>query len=248
MYSFLLREASKPYYRILKAWIGNGVLEDYYNEFMIEERTSITKEHMKLDYNDVYWEQRYSIRSEWVPSFFESYKEKILLAGKYLNVLRECGKFAMPSDIVELTSIKSLHSAESSSSSHCDMYKNLISRLVEEIESAYLNANQSLLKLLWEDRQLMDRLRSLKNIFLLSQSDYLTHFLDLSIKDLLKPVANAPLPKLKALLELVLCSPSTTSSSDAFKENFTIEMSPMSLIDQLMRINSVVTTLNYRLA
>lgn len=57
---------------------------------MIQERPSLSKDRLKDDFNDVYWEQRYSLQSDSVPSFLEPFKEKILLTGKYLNVLREC--------------------------------------------------------------------------------------------------------------------------------------------------------------
>jgi gamma-tubulin complex component 2 len=88
----------------------------------------------------------------------------------------------------------------------------------------------------------MDRLRSIKNMFLLSQADYLTHFLDLAIEDLKKPVELVSLPKLKSLLELVIRSPSTVCSSDPYKDSFSIEICKMSLFDQLLRINSMVSS------
>jgi gamma-tubulin complex component 2 len=57
---------------------------------MIQEKPSVSKERLKDDFNDIYWEQRYFLQNEAVPSFLEPYKEKILNTGKYLNVLREC--------------------------------------------------------------------------------------------------------------------------------------------------------------
>ena len=90
LYAYLLSEAAKPYFGILKEWVCHGVLSDPYHEFMIQERPSLTKDRLKDDFNDVYWEQRYTLHQDAVPSFLEPYKEKILLTGKYLNVLREC--------------------------------------------------------------------------------------------------------------------------------------------------------------
>lgn len=224
LYSFLLKEASKPYHKILRAWINQGHLHDYYNEFMIEERTSATKENLKDDYNDAYWEQRYSIRHEWVPSFLENHKQNILLSGKYLNVLYECGKFVSSVDFELLDTVNDNEPAT----------------LIREIEESYLKSNRRLLQHLWDDQNLMDRLRSIKNMFLVSQSDYLTHFLDLAIEELKKPADKVSLPKLKSLLELVVRSPSTACSADPYKDCFTIELSKMSLIDQLFRISTMV--------
>jgi gamma-tubulin complex component 2 len=84
---------------------------------MVVERRSkmVAKEALAEDYNDVYWEMRYGLRAAAavpppisgsaavaaaaggaedavVPRMLLKWKERILLAGKYWNVLRECGK------------------------------------------------------------------------------------------------------------------------------------------------------------
>lgn len=61
---------------------------------MIDERDSLSKDTLRQDFNDVYWEQRYTLKPSSVPIFLVSHQEKILQSGKYLNVLRECNKFA----------------------------------------------------------------------------------------------------------------------------------------------------------
>ncbi len=37
----------------------------------------------------MYWEQCYILREEAIPTFLASYRNKILAAGKYLNVIKE---------------------------------------------------------------------------------------------------------------------------------------------------------------
>ena len=74
----------------------------------------------------------------------------------------------------------------------------------------------------------------------MEQTDYLTHFLDLAIQDLLNPADHVPVDKIEALLELVLRSPSTVSSTDPFKDCIGFEMIPSTLFEQLRRIYSVV--------
>jgi len=91
LYSYLLSQASLPYLEILYAWIHRGEIQDPYNEFMVQEKKNVRKENLKEDFNDAYWEMRYTIREVAVPSFLEPLKHKILVAGKYLNVVRECG-------------------------------------------------------------------------------------------------------------------------------------------------------------
>jgi gamma-tubulin complex component 2 len=90
LYTYLLAEAFQTYDGILNEWICHGVLNDPYKEFMIQEKPSVSKDRLKYDFNDAYWEQRYFLQNDAVPTFLEPYKEKILNTGKYLNVLREC--------------------------------------------------------------------------------------------------------------------------------------------------------------
>lgn len=82
--------------------------------------------------------------------------------------------------------------------------------------------------------------RSIKTFFLLGLSDYLTHFLDIASTHLVKPASQISMSKITSLLELVVRTPSTVSSSDPYKDDLRIEMSPLSLFDQLLKINSMV--------
>ena len=67
---------------------------------MVLEKLSVRKENLKEDFNDAYWEMRYTVREKLVPTFLEPLQSKILLAGKYLNVVRECGvNIAKPEDM-----------------------------------------------------------------------------------------------------------------------------------------------------
>jgi gamma-tubulin complex component 2 len=118
LYSHLLLKASQPYASILLAWISTGHLGDEWDEFIVRETKGINQGSLDLDYTDDYWERRYTLRDRTigasstkmsksnidveprdrglsggavVPAFLEPWKEKILLAGKYLNVIRECG-------------------------------------------------------------------------------------------------------------------------------------------------------------
>lgn len=48
------------------------------------------QESLTEDYDAKYWQQRYSIKSS-IPSFLTNVAETVLITGKYLNVMRECG-------------------------------------------------------------------------------------------------------------------------------------------------------------
>lgn len=67
------------------------MLEDPFGEFIVKENKSCSKENIEKDFNDKYWDERFTCREEMVPIFLAKYKEKVLHSGKYLNVVRECG-------------------------------------------------------------------------------------------------------------------------------------------------------------
>lgn len=94
----LLHESSKPYMHMLNLWLHHGEIKDPHGEFLIKEQKSIRKEKLDEDYTDEYWEKRYTIREGEVPPQLEAFQDKVLLAGKYLNVVRECGGIDVSKD------------------------------------------------------------------------------------------------------------------------------------------------------
>lgn len=116
----LIRAAGRPYAKMLVDWTRSGKLDDPYEEFCVKESKFIDKGNLDVDYTDEYWERRYTLRDgsastggtkrmqagvppprapggrlpggACIPPLLESWKHKVLLSGKYLNVLQECGK------------------------------------------------------------------------------------------------------------------------------------------------------------
>lgn len=81
--------------------------------------------------------------------------------------------------------------------------------------------------------------RSLKHYFFLDQSDFLTSFLDLAKEELKQPAREIPLARLQSLMDLVLRNSSSVAAYDPFKEDLKVAMSPLKLIDELLRIINV---------
>ncbi|KAG9300602.1 hypothetical protein G9A89_005202 [Geosiphon pyriformis] len=241
LYIYLLSKSSQPYVSMLHSWIHHGEIRDPYEEFMIQERKSVKKENIKEDFNDTYWEQRYTPRSNIIPPFLVPFKNKILLAGKYLNVIRECGiaiEEPKQERIEEIIGRKGVDRTDVNVNSDILVAMDG-GRFVENIEIAYKRANRTLLDQLLKDQQLLARLRSIKRYFFLDQSDFFTHFLDLASPELKKPSSQVSLTKLQSLLDLVLRNPSSVAYADPFKEDLKVEMSSVGLVDQLLRIINV---------
>ncbi|XP_059954348.1 gamma-tubulin complex component 2 isoform X2 [Mesoplodon densirostris] len=260
---YLTTAASVPYFEILEKWIYRGIIDDPYSEFMVEER-ELRKEKIQEDYNDRYWEQRYTVVQRQIPSFLQKMAGKVLstedvvkdadeqpdeevrgagvagfraqeslspwswgvpgatlLAGKYLNVVRECGH-----DVT------------------CPVAKEVIYTLkerayVEQIEKAFNYASKVLLDFLMEEKELVARLRSIKRYFLMDQGDFFVHFMDLTEEELKKPVDDITPTRLEALLELALRM--STANTDPFKDDLKIDLMPHDLITQLLRVLAIET-------
>ncbi|KAG9468041.1 hypothetical protein GDO78_013853, partial [Eleutherodactylus coqui] len=137
---YLTKAASAPYFEILEKWIYRGIVNDPYSEFMVEEH-KLQKEKIQEDYNDKYWDQRYTIVQQQIPSFLQKVADKILSTGKYLNVVRECGRDVTCPDAKEI------------------IYTLKERAYVEQIEKAYGYASKVLLDFLMEEKELVAHLR-----------------------------------------------------------------------------------------
>ncbi|KAH8726024.1 Spc98 family-domain-containing protein [Phaeosphaeriaceae sp. PMI808] len=217
----LLREASRPYMDMLNEWLHHGGIKDPHSEFLIKEQRSIKRERLDQDYTDEYWEKRYTMRDALVPPQLEAVKDKVLLAGKYLNVVRECGG-------VDVSKI-----VQDAPSSFDDP------RFLENVSSSYAYANSSLLNLLLTTHQLPARLRSLKHYFFLDRSDFFTYFLEMGELELKKPAKTVNVGKLQSLLDLATRHSGSVAVEDPYKEDIKVKMNDTGLTNWLMKIVNV---------
>jgi gamma-tubulin complex component 2 len=217
----LLREASRPYMAMLNEWLHHGDIKDPHSEFLIKEQKSIKRERLDQDYTDEYWEKRYTMRDALVPPQLEAVKDKVLLAGKYLNVVRECGG-------VDVSKI-----VQDAPTSFDDP------RFLDNVSSSYAYANSSLLNLLLTTHQLPARLRSLKHYFFLDRSDFFTYFLEMGELELKKPAKAVNVGKLQSLLDLATRHAGSVAVEDPYKEDIKVQMNDTGLTNWLMKIVSV---------
>ncbi|EAW14006.1 gamma-tubulin-complex subunit SPC97 [Aspergillus clavatus NRRL 1] len=217
----LLREASRPYMAMLNEWLHQGDIKDPHAEFLVKEQKWIKREKLEEDYTDEYWEKRYTIRENEVPPQLEGVKDKVLLAGKYLNVVRECGGVDVSQEVNDVPSTLD------------------DPRFLENVNAAYTYANASLLNLLLTKNSLTTRFRSLKHYFFLDRSDFFSYFLELGASELRKPAKSVNENKLQSLLDLVLRQPGSIAASDPFKEDVKVRMNKIGLTKWLMQVVSV---------
>lgn len=227
--SSLLKDASKPYVRMLNEWLHHGNVKDPHQEFMVKEAKSIKRELLEQDYTDEYWEKRYTLRPELVPPQLEGVRDRVLLAGKYLNVVRECSSGAT------FSTTFNTDLASAAGIPH-DIFD---ANFIANVNQAYTDANAALMRLLLTTHQLPQRLSSLKHYFFLDRSDWFTYFLELSQSELRKSAKSANVGKLQSLLDLVLHTPGSVASEDPFKEDVKVSMADTGLVGWLMRVVNV---------
>jgi len=71
LFLHLVTTACTPYFKMLGAWLFHGEVNDPYQEFMVVEEREIEKDRLRLDYNDKYWERKYTLSQESIPAFLE---------------------------------------------------------------------------------------------------------------------------------------------------------------------------------
>ncbi|GAA5942930.1 gamma-tubulin-complex subunit SPC97 [Sporobolomyces koalae] len=248
LYSHLLLKASQPYASILLAWISTGHLSDPWDEFIVRETKGINQGSLELDYTDDYWERRYTLRDKSigtssaakgtahdlaprerglaggaiVPAFLEPWKDKILLAGKYLNVIRECGIE------IQVPEGNRVREGELIAMDEEDFFK--------RIDTAYTYANKTLLKLLLEEEHLASRLESMKQYFFINHGDVFTHFLDMAKLELGKKKKRIMLERLQTQLDLALRNPTSRVDNDPFQEDLKIVFEDVTVAEWLLKI------------
>ncbi|XP_003694030.1 gamma-tubulin complex component 2 isoform X1 [Apis florea] len=218
---FLIQAASVPYMQMLEKWVYKGVICDPYEEFFVEDNELIHREELPIDYSADYWEKRYTMRSERTPTFLNEQAQTILRTGKYFNVIRQCGKTVQWGKQEPL------------------IYQQQGQKYISAIDRAYSEAAKTLLEVLIHENDLMGRLRSLKNYFLLAQGDFVVQFMNLCETELNKNMYDIVIHRLASLLEVALRM--STADSDPYKDDLKPELLPYDLQFQMFRILSIQT-------
>ncbi|KAF1786264.1 Gamma-tubulin complex component protein [Phytophthora cactorum] len=214
VFSFLMERASVPYLKMVERWIYHGDLVDPYDEFMIRRDDQVSKEDVQDNPYSTYWQSRYTIRASQVPLFLSRVAQKILTAGKYLNVFRTCSR-----------QVDCPFAGEIVFSPSESVYEELI-------DKAHGFASRVLLDLFVREN---DLLISLKHYFLMDQGDFFVDFMDVAEVELKLRADKLSLPRLESLLHLSLQT--STCSSDPYKDDLQCFLSPHNLISHMEAIH-----------
>ena len=218
----ITRDACVPYFDILEKWLTEGVIYDRFNEFMIEDVYASTKgKELSACDNDYFWENRYRINANKTPNFLLVLQDKILNTGKFLSVIRECGKSL---EKVSCFQDPLIYAVEEK------VY-------VDRIEASYQSASRQLLHLLLEECNLIGHLLSVKHFFFMDQGDVMVHFMDSAEDELSKDIDDTNPMRLSSLLELAMRT--SVMKNDPNHELVQIQLLEESLLAQLSTIISI---------
>ncbi|KAG0425539.1 hypothetical protein HPB47_027311 [Ixodes persulcatus] len=212
----LIKAASVPYFDMLERWVYRGHIRDPNAEFMVCDKSQVKKEDMSVDHSDNYWNSRYALRPDMVPKFLRPIQDKILITGKYHNVILQCG--AKPKSSPEDRLCYSVDEREYG----------------EKIERSYQLASRTLLDLLMQKVDLMGRLRSVKHFFLMDQGDFVVQFMDMAEEELSKELDDIVPTRLEVLLQLALSTSSV--ASDRYRDCVKHQVLEWSLLTQVEKI------------
>lgn len=217
MFSFLMEKASKPYLTMVERWICYGEIKDPYGDFMVRRDDRIKKDELLSNPYSTYWQARYTLRETQIPLFLSRCAQKILMAGKYLHVLRSCRRLdAIPFQ--------------------CPIpYFSSDRKYDELVEQAHHFASKTLLDFYLKENDLCQRFRSLKHYFMMDQGDFFMDFMDVAEEELNSRAKEISMTRLESLLQLSLQT--STCSSDTYKDDLLCFLSPHNLIAQLEAIH-----------
>ena len=197
LFSYLFKCSSIPLIEFIKQWIYHGNIDDPYNEFFIRINDKITRQKLKNDYENQYWEKKYILIDEFIPRFISSSAIRAMLnAGKSQAVLAEC---------------------------HIDTNEDMkltIDMIQREtaIDSAAINASQHLVNVLRDNYNLMHYVKMFKSVFLCARGDWLSKFLRLLSETMEEPKDELHIPALDANLASSLPSEYTKYFSSVIAE------------------------------
>ena len=213
----LLSSASRPYMAMLQQWLYSGVLNDPYNEFQLHSNDNVTTASTTASaFDDSYWDSRFSLRHAQLPVFLQATADRVLTTGKYLNVIRECGRDGS----VNEEELGRLVYSEQGERDYAAV-----------VDQAYAFASRSLLSLLLSDYALLSHLSAIAHYFLFAHSDWYTQFVELAGEELERSMWAIQRERLQGLLQLAIKS--ARGGQAANSERLTCYLQPHSLMQKI---------------
>jgi gamma-tubulin complex component 2 len=192
--TILHEKASVPYTSMLTTWLQSGVLQDPYEEFMVERSKSFRAQEQSVAVDGDAWSALFVIKEQHVLEGAMSSDwttQKVLTTGKYWNAVQACNveddDFQVPIDCERMPAL---------------LFNSDCSAVSSYIDSMYQSASRALVRLLKDKFKLMEALQTVKRYFLLDRGDFLMNFLDAAQSELLKEVEDVSIGRVQHWLSM----------------------------------------------
>lgn len=173
------RQVSGQFVQMLNQWLSTGEIDDTYDEFIIKQN-SVTN-----DEDENYWDSRFVIRKDGLIRPFDDKQVqfKLILMGKYLNILKKCGVNHLPLELPQIDNIsdKNIHL---------------------KIDQAYQRANRHISQLYFQGVCLWDNLSFLKRTFFLNRNSNFHQFVSKNFAELKRDKSTISVSKLQRTFAL----------------------------------------------
>ncbi|KAH8363557.1 hypothetical protein KR084_011633 [Drosophila pseudotakahashii] len=211
----IVSSVTRIYMKIVQLWMQKGVLYDTQHEFFVEdtERSNAMSSTLLTPEKccHAYWTQRYRLLPDRLPAFLLSLADEVFLAGKYLNILRQCN--------VTMKLLQQPLAYNPGETAH-----------EEIIKDSYDLPARKLLSVLEKEHNLPLHIRNLRSYFLLQEEGFAETLLDKCQEQLQCNVDRLIPEKLQTLLTETL-----QKSKDFFKDMLRCQLKDCDVAAQLGR-------------
>lgn len=217
--SQLFHNISRNYIDMLNDWITKGVMDDPNNEFFITTNLAHDFKLNSLN-SERYWDSKFVIKKDGLPKEFQDpeVQLKVLLTGKYLNVLKECG---ITLDTFTQVKVNSLTD----------------SNLYVILDQAYSDANNLILDLFFRGYNFKRTLIDLQGYYMLNKAAKMIDFMTLAFHEFKKQSTHASLSRLNRTFNTVF-----NKNSDLVFQllNIVIEKEPIySYLLEILKVEAI---------
>ncbi|KAL3308037.1 Gamma-tubulin complex component 2, partial [Cichlidogyrus casuarinus] len=196
IYLRLMEGASRPFFGLMRSWLGHGLVDDALKDFMVKQMAfKSVEEEVAPAY--LCWHDRFLLVPARTPSFLEPVAKSILDIGRYLHMLCACG-----ATFERISVPEQLHT-----------YTMEVSDYVVPLEELTHKYGALLLDFLIKHRSLKQHLKSLKLFYFFDRADFIELFIEFTADDLARPASDLPNTKVIDLFKLALIESSTNKES-----------------------------------
>lgn len=179
----LFNTVSQSYIHTLNNWLTSGELDDISNEFFIATGPNVEASTTLLN-SEHFWHNLFIIRVDGLPKQFldRNIQVKVLLIGKYLNILKSCGIVLAPYNGTLVSSLSG-------------------NNLYLVLEETYKWANRQIMDLYMNGYDFPSVVADMNYFFLLDKADKFNEFVLSNLDDFKKSYVRSSLAKLKRSFE-----------------------------------------------